>query len=310
MSMGLNRKTMLGWLAPAVGIALSGLVLATPVFAADPCADHIPQPKPQNASRDIVGQDLDTIIERGTLSFALYADYPPYSWEEKGKPRGIDVEIAHLIADYIGVEAQIRLVAAGENLEADLRHNIWKGPLIGGRVSNVMLRVPYDSSFKCRVEQAVFPGQYHQESVAIAYRIDDYPDGGPVPAYFRFDSVAVENDSLSDFYLTSFAGGQTAKGVRRYASMAEAMAALNAGETMAAMGPLAQLEHGAGPGVAIHQPPLAGLAKSNWTLGAAVHFAYRPLAYTVGDAISDGLASGRIAEIFETYGLSHQPPKW
>ena len=110
---------------------------ASPVLARDPCADYVPQPKPQNAGRDIVGQDMDTIIDRGFMTFAVYEDYPPYSWEEAGKPRGVDVDIARLIAEDIGVEARFRFVAAGENLDADLRNNIWKGPIVGGAVSNV-----------------------------------------------------------------------------------------------------------------------------------------------------------------------------
>ncbi|MEQ5871898.1 transporter substrate-binding domain-containing protein [Sagittula sp. NFXS13] len=303
--------TWLGRVASACLLAaLAASLPAGTARAADPCADYVPQPKPQNAGRDIVGQDLDTIMERGSMTFALYDDYPPYSFQEGGTPRGIDVDIARLIAGYIGVKPSFKFVAAGENLDADLRFNIWQGGIVGGAVSNVMMRVPYDSAFKCRVEQVVFPGQYHEEQVAIAYREADYPDGGPVPAYFRFDTVAVENDSIADFYLTSFAGGQTAQGVRRYPSMQLAMEALNAGETMAAMGPLAQLEFFAGEGVAIHQPPLAGLAKSKWPIGTAVHFAYRGLSYTVGDAVTEALDDGRIAEIFDTYGLTHIPPEW
>ncbi len=280
-----------------------------PVWASDPCADYVPQAKPQNASRDIVGQDIDQIIERGFMTFAVYEDYPPYSWEEAGKPRGVDIDIARIVADDIGVEPRFKFVAAGENLDADLRNNIWQGPAIGGAVSNVMLRVPYDSAFNCRVEQVVFTGQYMTESVAIAYSEAEYPDGGPVPAYFRFDTVAVENDSIADFYLTSFAGGQLAQGVRRYPTMQAAMEALNAGEVMAAMGPMAQLEFGAGEGVAIHQPPLPGFAKSKWTLGTGSHFAYRGLSYMVDDAIFAALSDGRIAAIFESYGLTHQSPE-
>ena len=290
---------------------LAALLLAPlGALAEDPCKDHVPQARPQNASRDIVGQDIDAIEERGYMTFALYEDFAPYSWEEGGTPRGIDVEVAQLIADFIGVQARFRFVAAGETLDADLRNNIWQGAVIGGEVSNAMLRIPYDRQFQCRVEQVVFPGQYQEEHIAIAYREAEYPDGGPVPAYFRFDTVAVENDSISDFYLTGFAGGQTAAGVRRYPTMEAAMQALNGGEVMAAMGPLAQLEWFAGDGVAIHEPPLAGLAKSRWTLGAAVHFAYRPLGYTLDDAVTGALADGRIAAIFESYGLTHHPPQW
>jgi ABC-type amino acid transport substrate-binding protein len=285
------------------------LAMASPAVASDPCADHVPQAKPQNASRDIVGQDIDQIMERGFMTFAVYEQYPPYSWEEAGQPRGIDIDIARIIADDLGVEARFKFVTAGENLDADLRNNIWQGPVVGGAVSNVMMRVPYDSAFTCRVEQVVFTGQYMAESIAIAYSEADYPDGGPVPAYFRFDTVAVENDSIADFYLTSFAGGQLTKGVRRYPSMQAAMEALNAGEVMAAMGPMAQLEFGAGEGVAIHQPPLPGFAKSTWTLGTGSHFAYRGLSYSVDDAIFAALSDGRIAAIFESYGLTHQPPE-
>lgn len=288
---------------------MTALALTGPVWASDPCADYVPQARPQNASRDIVGQDIDQIMDRGFMTFAVYEDYPPYSWEEAGQPRGVDIDIARIVAGDIGVEPRFKFVAAGENLDADLRNNIWRGAVIGGAVSNVMMRVPYDSAFNCRVEQVVFTGQYMTESIAIAYSKADYPDGGPVPAYFRFDTVAVENDSIADFYLTGFAGGQLAQGVRRYPTMQAAMDALNAGEVMAAMGPLAQLEFGMGEGVAIHQPPLPGFAKSKWTLGTGSHFAYRGLSYMVDDAILAALSDGRIAAIFESYGLTHQPPE-
>lgn len=242
------------------------------------------------------------------MMFAVYDDYPPYSWEDAGKPRGVDIDIARIIAADLGVEARFNFVAAGENLEADLRNNIWKGALIGGRVSNVMMRVPYDSAFKCRVEQVVFTGQYSAESIAIAYDKASYPDEKPVPAYFRFDAVAVENDSISDFYLSSFAGGQLAGKMQRYPDMVKAMQALNNGETKAAMGPLAQLEYGLDDATAVHRPPLAGFAVSNWTLGVAVSFSYRPLSYAVDDAINYALQDGRIAAVFESYGLSFQAP--
>ncbi|MDQ2089713.1 transporter substrate-binding domain-containing protein [Marimonas arenosa] len=273
------------------------------------CADHVPQPKPQNASRDIVGADLDSIQERGWIEFAAYEDFPPWSWEEGGKLRGVDIEIGRLIAEDLGVEARFNLVAAGENLEADLRNWLWKGPVVGGRVANVMLHVPYDSKFACRVEQVVFTGQYHVERVGIAYREDAYPEDKPVPAYFRFDTVAVENDSIADFYLAAFPGGQLARNMRRYPSMAAAMAGLASGETKAAMGPLAQLQHGQNDGIGVHTPPLPGFGLGQWTVGVGVHFAYRPLGYAVDDAVFAAIQDGRMARIFADYGVSFSPPK-
>lgn len=289
--------------------AFASVMFGGPVWAADPCAGHVPQLRPQNASRDVVGRELDELIDQGHMLFAVYEDYPPYSWQEAGKPRGVDIDIARIIAQDLGIEARFTFVAAGENLDADLRNNIWKGAVIGGRVANVMMRVPYDSAFACRAEQVVFTGQYGAESIAIAYRKPDYPDEKPVPAYFRFDSVAVENDSISDFYLTSFAGGQLGRNVQRFADMQQVMAALNAGQVKAAMGPLGQLEHGLGPETDVHQPPLAGFAVSTWTLGVAVNFRYRPLAYSVDDAVRYAIEDGRIPAIYESYGLSYQQPE-
>nr|WP_246414635.1 transporter substrate-binding domain-containing protein [Yoonia ponticola] len=286
-----------------------GLFVAGQAAAQDPCADYVPQARPQNVGRDDVGQDMDAIQEQGHMLFAVYEDFPPYSWEQGGKPVGVDIDIARIIAEDIGVEARFNFVDAGENLEADLLTNIWKGAIIGGRIANVMMRVPYNSAFKCRVEQVVFTGQYAGESIAIAYDKNSYPEEKPVPAYFRFDSVAVENDSIADFYLASFGGGQMASNVRRFPTMADGMAALNAGDVMAAMGPLNQLEFGLSDSSAVHQPPLAGFAVSEWTLGVAVNFRYRPLSYAVDDAINYALQDGRIAAIYESYGLTHQAPE-
>ena len=292
-----------------ISLMIVGLLLTGRAFAADPCADHVPQPKPQNVGRDIVGKELDALIEQGHMLFAVYEDYPPYSWEEGGQAKGVDVEIARLIAEDLGIEARFNFVAAGENLDADLRNNIWRGALIGGRIANVMMRVPYNSAFKCRVEQVVFTGQYAGESIAIAYAKAEYPEEKPVPAYFRFDLVGVENDSISDFYLSGFVGGQLRASIRRFSTTAKAMAALEAGEVKAVMGPKAELEFGLTDRTALHQPPLAGFAVSNWTLGVAVNFRYRPLSYAVDDAINAALQDGRIAAIYAAYGLSHSQPE-
>ncbi|WP_240705112.1 substrate-binding periplasmic protein [Pacificoceanicola onchidii] len=300
--MGMRFRAMLTAGCLALGMAM-------PAFAADPCADYVPQPKPQNTGRDIVGKELDQIMEQGHMLFAVYEDFPPYSWEEGGAPRGVDIEIARIIAQDLGVEARFNFVAAGENLDADLRFNIWKGALIGGRIANVMMRIPYDSAFKCRVEQVVFTGQYAGESIAIAYDKASYPEDKPVPAYFRFDSVGVENDSIADFYLSGLAGGQLLNNIHRFTTTGDAMAALNAGQIKAVMGPLGELEHGLADSSAVHQPPLPGFAVGDWTLGVAVNFRYRPLAYAVDDAINYALQDGRIPAIYESYGLTHQAPE-
>jgi ABC-type amino acid transport substrate-binding protein len=300
--MTLGRRKALATL----GLGLAAALSATSALAR--CEGVTPGQRPQNTPREDVGQDLDEIIDRGFLEVAVYEDYKPYSWEEAGQPKGVDVEVGRIIAAALGVEARIRFVEAGENLDADLFNYVWKGSLIGGHVSNLLMRVPYNSDYACRVDQVAFTGQYAAETISIAYRVADYPDGGPKPAYFRYDTVAVENDSIADFYLTSLVGAAQ-NTIHRYPTTARAMEALAAGEVMAAMGPESILEAGVTPDLAVHHPPLPGFSIGTWTVGTAVHQSHRDLGYAVDDAISAALADGRIAKIYADYGLTFQPPE-
>lgn len=291
-------------LALALGAALPGGAFAR-------CEGFVPQAKPQNTFAQDVGRDFDRILDEGWIEFAVYEDYAPWSWEEKGAAVGVDVEIGRLIAAELGVEPRFRLVAAGENLDADLLNYVWKGAVVGGRVSDVMLHVPYDSALVCRVEQVTFTGQYATESIAIAYRREAYPEKGPTPPYFRVDPVAVENDSISDFYLTSLVG--PVETIHRYRTTAAAVDAVAAGETMAAMGPRAELEAAAAlhpdAELALHAPPMVGFSRGGWTVGVGVNFQHKDTAYAVDMAIEQALADGRIAAIFAAHGLTFTPPE-
>lgn len=290
-------------------LAMGALLFPAGAFAR--CEGHVPQPKPQNTFAQDVGRKLDRIIDEGWIEFALYEDYRPWSFEEKGKARGIDVEIGKLIAADLGVEPRFRLVAAGENLDADLLNYVWKGAAVGGRVSDVMLHVPYDSELVCRIEQVTFTGQYAMESVAIAYKAAEYPEKGPTPPYFRVDPVAVENDSIADFYLTSLIG--SVDKIHRYRSADAVMDGLAAGETLAAMGPRAQLEAGMArhpeAGLKLHEPPLVGFSRGKWTIGVGVGFQHKDLAYAVDMAVEKALKDGRIAKIFADHGLTYAEPQ-
>lgn len=295
------------------GLVATSIVLVAAFSAATAnarCEDHIPQPKPQNAARDIVGADLDAIVERGYIEFAAYENFAPWSFVENGKPVGVDIEIGKVIAEALGVSPRFKLVSADENLDADLRNWVWKGPIVSGRVTNVMLRVPYDSNFACRVEQVVFTGQYMVENVAIAYRHDVYPEDPPVAAYFRYDPVAVENDTIADFYLTNLLGAGGHQNIHRFPTMAAAMEDLASGEIPAAMGPRGQLEYALTDDSGIHSPNMPGLGLGKWTLGVAVHFAYRPLAYSVDDAIQAAISDGRMEQIFTKFGLTYTAPEF
>ena len=266
----------------------------------------------QNQDRTFTpGADLSTIRERGWILFGVYDDFRPYSWMENGEPRGTDIALGRIIASELGVEARFRMVAAGETVDDDLRNHVWKGPLVGerGDVVNVMLHVPWDRELDVRNELAVLGGKYMVEQVAIAYRRDAYPDGGPVPAYFRFDKVGVENDSIADFYLSNLANGQLLSKITRYPTVDAAMAALRDGKVKAVTGPLSQLQAGLDGTLAVHTPPLPGLARSRWTLGIAFRHNYRQLGYAVDDAIGAAIADGRLKAAFAEYGVGFTSPE-
>jgi ABC-type amino acid transport substrate-binding protein len=266
--------------------------------------------RPQNTGRDVVGQSLDEIIDRGFIEIGVYEDFAPYSWAEGDVARGVDVEIGRLIAASIGVEARFVRFAADESVDSDLRNNVWKGHYINDKVVNVMMRVPYNRDLAIRNELVVLTGQYQNEKVAIAYDEAFYEDAKPVPAYFRYDKVGVENDSIADFYLSGIGNGAMISNITRFRTPAQAMDALRAGDVRAAMGARGQLEWGAGDGIAVHAPVLPGLAVGEWTIGVAVRMNWRALGYAADDAIRAAVDDGTMAKIYADHGLSWSPPIW
>jgi len=295
-------------------LAILGLLTFAQPAAAQNCPDVKSgigaNQKPQNVGRDIIGQSLDDIVAQGWIVIAVYEDYPPYSYSEGGELKGVDIDVGRLIADELGVEARFLVRSADENVDADLRNNVWRGPVVGGPVANVMLHVPDDRVLACRNEQVVLNGAYFTEKIAIAYDKSKYPDGGPSPAYFRYDKVGVENDTISDFYLSGLARGQVLPNVQRYADYTKAMAELRAGNIPSVMGPIGELKNGLTDGFALHTPPLPGLARASWTLGVAVRHNWRPLSYAIDDILVTAVSDGKIDHIFKQHGLSYVPPEF
>ncbi len=264
----------------------------------------------QNPDRTFTpGADYDTIVERGWITFGVYRDFAPYSWEDGRGFKGVDVELGRIVAEELGVEARFVGLTADETVDDDLRNYVWKGPLIGGEVVNVMLHVPWDRELDIRNELVILTGKYMVERIAIAYRRDAYPEDPPVPAYFRFDLVGVENDSMADFYLSRWVNGTLMPNMRRYPTTEAAMQALKDGDVTAVMGPVSQLQHGLNAATGLHTPHLPGLARGSWTLGVALRHNYRQLGYAVDDAIAASIADGRLAAAFAKYGLSLLVPE-
>lgn len=266
-----------------------------------------------------VGRSYDEIIEAGLIKIAVYENFAPFSFIEDGEARGIDVEIARLVANSLGLELKLMLIGAGENVDEDLRNYVWHGPRIGARqegshvvdaVANMMLHVPYDRLLDQRNELAVLFSPYYEEYLTIAR------DPARLPADFSvFDldglPLAVENDSIGDYYFSSTWGGRLRGNVRRYPSGIEAVEALRQREAAAVMAPLSQVEWGLGEERSefdLNPPEFPGLHVRSWSLGAAVRENARDLRWAGGDVIDAARMDGRLASIFSSYGVTYNEP--
>lgn len=260
------------------------------------------------------GDTLDEITARGSIVFGLYDDYAPYSYLENGAIKGTDADIAKLIAQALGVKAELQLRRADENVDADLRNHIWRGPLAEpGNVVNVMLHMPIDRELALRNDMVVMGGAYASEKTVLAWSKSQLGDI-PTMTDFTEYKIAVENDSIADFYLSGIAGGGLVKNMLHQANMQSAMALLQSGEAAGVMGAMAQIEHGlVGLGdrrgnFGVGKTVPAGLAQGQWSYGFAVRMNYRDLYYAVEQALADAVADGRMQKIFESHGLTYNPP--
>ena len=294
-------------------LATGLLVLSNPLYArCNELAQGFQDVIPNHAdAKRIVGQDFDTILERGTLYFAVYNDFAPFSWLEEGQAKGVDIEIAKIIAAEIGVEARFNFFSADESVDADFRNQIWRGPLINGTVSNVMMHAPYNKDLQCRNEFVVLGGQYYNERLATAYRIEAFPDEVPTPAFYRFHKVGVENHTLPAFYLENFGGGALLSNIQHYPNEEDAFDALEKSDVDAVMAMKSVLEFlDDSEEIAIGTPPLINFSLDQWTIGVAVNFRYRELFYTVDGIIADMIGDGRMEKTFSDFGINYQLPDY
>jgi ABC-type amino acid transport substrate-binding protein len=259
------------------------------------------------------GDTLDEITARGTLKVGVYDDFAPYSYVDAGVIKGTDVEIAELIAKALGVKAEIELRRADENVDADLRDHVWRGPVTGGDVVNVFLHMPVDRDLALRNDMVVMGGGYASERTVLAWsktRLGDIP----TMTDFTEEKIAVEQASIGDFFLKGIAGGAIVKNIVHKLKFPDAVKAMLDDEASGVMGAQAQLEfelQKAGDrrknyGVAKTTP--AGLAQGTWSYGFAVRMNYRDLFYAVEQVLADAVADGRVKAIYEKYGLTYNPP--
>ena len=263
---------------------------------------------------EAAARPLDQVVADGTLRVAVYGDNAPFSDPVNGKAHGIDSDLAQAIADALKVKLDLRVVDAGENVDGDLRLNLWRGDLAGTPLADLMLHVPTDRQLALRNEQVFFTAPYFEQEIAFAYRKD------ALEGFDRLDdigdrSVALEGTGAADLMLLTAQGGRFRPNLKHYRSFEEAAKAYLAGEAPILAGTRAAIEaalfaaKAPQDGNPIATFPSTGLVKTRWEIGGAVRTDSRDLAYAVGDALTALNADGRLKTICATYGVSYTPPK-
>ncbi len=253
----------------------------------------------------------DEVIASGKLVVFVYEDYAPYSWYEGDELRGIDVEIGRAFGEKLGVDIEFLVRGADENIDDDLRVNIWKGDLIHRKAADVMLHVPVDKEVDIRNELAVITSPYFLEQMAVVVDSEELPEL-PTFARFVYNPIAVEVDTAGDFFLSNAFGGRLHSSIRRGRTFADAVEVFESGEASGLMGSRAQAEwvsDGSARETSIHQPPMPGIVRQSWPIGIAIKHDSRDLGYALGDVITELIVSGRLEKITESYGVSYVKPE-
>ncbi|MEJ3667028.1 substrate-binding periplasmic protein [Stutzerimonas stutzeri] len=273
------------------------------------------------AQADVVRvRAFDDIIESGVLKVAMYENFPPYSYQQDGQPRGVDFELAQKLAEGLGLTLEVLWVTPDETLDDDLRNFIWKGHYLRRDVlADVMLRVPYDREFSYKRnelgelinELVVMFGPYQRERWQTAYddrRIEDVPS----VAVFQYHPIGVEVDSVPSFYLSSVFEGRLAKNLHHYPSVQQAFAALKEGEvdaTMAMRGEIEWLMAQAGDShLKLAENAYPNMGKQVWDLGMAVHESNRQLAYALEEVLEPLILEGGMEKLYAKHGLHYELP--
>lgn len=264
-------------------------------------------------------RSYDDIIDSKTISIAVYRDFVPFSYQENGASKGIDVEVAKHIAKQLGVELKLRWMSAGENVEGDLRNNLWKGDLINRTVADLMLRTPYDKDYSMLRddvgllvhEQVHMFAPYHTESWQIVFNGKKI-DSVPTMAIFQYHDIGVEVDSIPQFYLLSAFNGRMRNKAKHFSSLPLAIAAMQANKVDAVMGLRSQITHyqdqldATTYQLATNAFPMIG--QQQWDIGMAVKSDYRQLSYAVADIVEAMINKGLMQKIFSQYHAHYQAP--
>lgn len=166
---------------------------------------------------DNTGSEIQTVVP-GKLTMATNAEFPPYEYHEGGEIKGIDAEIAQLIADKLGLELVINdmdftaILAAIEAGKADIS-------LAGLTVDETRLQsVDFSQSYATGVQVVIV-----KEDSAITSIDDLFAEGAN-------HTIGVQENTTGDIFTTGDIEKEGLGTVMRYNKGADAVQALITGK--------------------------------------------------------------------------------
>jgi ABC-type amino acid transport substrate-binding protein len=266
-------------------------------------------------------RSYDDIVASNEITVAVYRDFAPFSYQINGEAKGIDVDVAKHIAKGLGVELRLRWVTADENVEDDLRNNLWKGHFLNRTVADLMLRVPYDKKYSQLRDdigelvhaQVHMFAPYHTESWKIVFNSQKIEDVSTM-AVFQYHDIGVEVDSIPQFYLISAFNGRMSKKTKQFNSLSLAIAAMHEQKVDAVMGLRSQVSYYkhqlTSPNYQLANNAFPNIGKQQWDIGMAVKNDYRQLGYAIADIVEVMINKGIMKSIFEDYHAVYQLPNF
>jgi ABC-type amino acid transport substrate-binding protein len=249
------------------------------------------------------------VQEKGYLRVAVYKNYAPFSFREKGRLTGIEVDLGKLLAAKLGVDPLIWAIGADENMEDDLRNTVWKGHYLGGGTADIMLHVPVNKQFAKENDRVIISNAYFkEETVAVRH---NSKASIPLTKLFADSPIGVELDTLPDFYLVGAMGGRFRENVRHYATVELAMQALQEGEVKTVVAPRSQIESALGKSAdeylfsAVSMP---ASYQSSWVVGMAVKQGRESLVAEITTALDEIKQSGELKALYQKYNISYVEP--
>lgn len=257
-----------------------------------------------------LARTLDEVVASKVLRVVAYLDNAPFSDEVDGKPIGIEVDLGRALARELGVEAELILRMQGEKADDDLRANVWRGPLTGGGIGDVMLHVPIDREFALRNPEAVIGNGYFQERVVLAF----HPElTGTKPNFELFKSkrIGVQLGTVADYFLMRYDGGALVENIAHFVKPEAGAKQFAAEDVTAWLGVRSNIEgalFGLGIKAAVAEPPMDGIVRSNWVVGMAVKENSRDLGYAIAAALEKIRKSGELGKICRKHGVTYVAP--